>query len=128
AVPKAPDLGTLQEFYQQFSNTEQVKQAAWQTQSPSLINTNEVQLFPKAQAGSIKFGRQLIHLRSNNICYADGLMVRLGLRVWCPNLEEDSASLYNTAHCIAALTCFQDLVAACAYGHMNIEPSQANNM
>ncbi|KNZ53345.1 hypothetical protein VP01_326g8 [Puccinia sorghi] len=128
AVPKVPDLGTLQEFHQQFSNTKQVKQAAQQTQSPSLINTNEDQLFPKAQAESIKFGRQLIHLCFSNIRYTEGLMVCLGLRVWCPNLDEDSASLYNAAHRIAALTCFQDLVPACAYDHMNIDPSQANNM
>ncbi|KNZ53398.1 hypothetical protein VP01_324g1 [Puccinia sorghi] len=57
------------------SNTRCIKQATQQTQSPLLINTNEVQLFKQAQAGSIKFGRQLIHLGSNNICHAQVLMV-----------------------------------------------------
>ncbi|KNZ49726.1 hypothetical protein VP01_4828g3 [Puccinia sorghi] len=126
---------------------------AWQTQSPLLINTNEVQLFKKSQAGSIKFRRKRIHfhfkqnllncqqltcsmlqpschpnstflnievgvtteasreflhvncrqlsicvfavLGSDNIHYAKGLMVCLGLHVWCPNLEEDLVLLYN---------------------------------
>ncbi|KNZ56564.1 hypothetical protein VP01_2374g2 [Puccinia sorghi] len=64
---------------------------------PPEFNSTKVQLFKKAQVGFIKFGRKLIHLKgSNNIYYAQGLMVWLGLHVWCPNLEEDLASLYNT--------------------------------
>lgn len=90
--------------------------------SPALINSNEVQLFQDATQGSIKLGRQIIHVGSNNIRYAQGLMVRLGLRTWCPNLEEDSASLYNAAHRIAAITTFQELVAGQAYTYMNVNP------
>ncbi|KNZ59613.1 hypothetical protein VP01_1694g3 [Puccinia sorghi] len=70
----------------------------------------------------------LTHLGSKKIYYTQGLMVHLGLRILCPNLEEDLASLYNAAHCIPAITCFQDLVAAHAYDHMNFNPSQADNM
>jgi hypothetical protein len=54
-------------------------------------------------------------------------MIRLGLRVWSPNLEEDSALLYNAAHCIAAITTFQDLVAARAYDYMNVCPKMATD-
>jgi hypothetical protein len=95
--------------------------------SPALILSNEVQLFQNAVGGKIKYGRQVLHLGSNNVCYAQGLMIRLGLRVWSPNLEEDSASLYNAAHRIAAITTFQDLVAARAYDYMNVCPKMATD-
>ncbi|KAA1079345.1 hypothetical protein PGT21_008685 [Puccinia graminis f. sp. tritici] len=127
SVPQAPDLQTLQEFYQRFSNNDQVEEAAKGSLSPALIGSHEVQLFKGATSGSVKFGRQVIHLGSNNIRYAQGLMVRLGLRVWCPNLEEDSASLYNAAHRIAAITTFQELVAGRAYNYMNVNPILATN-
>ncbi|KAA1066525.1 hypothetical protein PGT21_032751 [Puccinia graminis f. sp. tritici] len=127
SVPSAPELRTLQEFYNRFTNGEEVEKAAQGNSSPPLINSNEVELFKEARAGSIKFGRSVIHVGSNNICYAQGLMVRLGLRVWCPNLEEDTASLYNAAHRIAAITTFQELVAGKAYTYMNVNPMMATN-
>ncbi|KNZ47466.1 hypothetical protein VP01_637g19 [Puccinia sorghi] len=97
-----PDLSqilqTLQEFYQKFTKNKQINQAVKMSSSHALINSNEVQLFEDTTQGSIKLGRQIIHVGCNNICYAYGLMVHLGLRTWCSNLEEDSASLYNAAH------------------------------
>ncbi|KNZ49670.1 hypothetical protein VP01_4866g1 [Puccinia sorghi] len=48
-----------------------------------------------AQAGKVKYGRSIIHLGSNFVCYAQGLMGQLGLRVWCPNLDEEVASFVN---------------------------------
>ncbi|KNZ50235.1 hypothetical protein VP01_4537g1 [Puccinia sorghi] len=126
SVP-APDLQTLCEFYERFSSSNQVQQAANVASSPALIDSNEVQLFKTAHAGSVRYGRQIVHVGSNNIRYAQGLMVRLGLRVWCPNLEEDSALLYNAAHRIAAITTFQELVAGNAYTYLNANPKYANN-
>ncbi|OAV85983.1 hypothetical protein PTTG_00350, partial [Puccinia triticina 1-1 BBBD Race 1] len=127
SVPVAPELSDLQEFYSKFSNNDEVKQAARTSTSPALINDSEVQLFKHATAGSIKYRRSVIHLGSNNICYVQGLMVRLGLRTWRPNLEEDSASLYNAAHRIAAITSFQELVAGQAYNYMNVDPRMASD-
>jgi hypothetical protein len=127
AVPRAIELRNLQEFYNWFPNSDEVDRAAKVASSPALILSNEVQLFQNAVGGKIKYGRQVLHLGSNNVCYAQGLMVRLGLRVWSPNLEEDSALLYNAAHCIAAITTCQDLVAARAYDYMNVCPKMATN-
>ncbi|EFP75508.1 uncharacterized protein PGTG_00839 [Puccinia graminis f. sp. tritici CRL 75-36-700-3] len=126
SVPQAPELRNLQEFYNRFSNGQEVEQAAQASTSPALINTDEVQLFKDATTGSIKYGRSVIHLGSNNVRYAQGLMVRLGLRTWCPNLDEDSASLYNAAHRIAAITTFQELVAGQAYKYMNVNAKMAS--
>ncbi|PLW41756.1 hypothetical protein PCASD_05692 [Puccinia coronata f. sp. avenae] len=122
SVPPAPELQYLQEFYQRFSTNNQVKHAAKTTSSPALISSNEIQLFKDATSGSVKYGQQVIHVGSNNVRYSQGLMGRLGLQVWCPNLEEDSASLYNAAHRIAAITTFQELVSSRAYDHMNVNP------
>jgi hypothetical protein len=55
-------------------------------------------------------------------------MARLGLRVWCPNLEEDSASLYNSAHRIAALTTFTELATTLAYSYLKINRELAQDM
>ncbi|KAH9471667.1 hypothetical protein Pst134EA_005548 [Puccinia striiformis f. sp. tritici] len=90
------------------------------------LNPNEVVLFRDAAMGSIRYGRSVIHLGANNVRYVQGLMVRLGLRAWCPNLEEDAASLYNAAHRIAAITSFQELVAGQAYTYMNVNPRMAS--
>ncbi|KNZ58949.1 hypothetical protein VP01_1828g7 [Puccinia sorghi] len=128
SVPPAPDLQRLREFYERFSSNEQVEKAANVASSPALIDSNEVQLFKTARAGSVRYGRQVLHVGSHNIRYAQGLMVRLGLRVWCPNLEEDSGSLYNAAHRIAAITTFQELVAGNAYTYLNVNPKMANNI
>ncbi|PLW44073.1 hypothetical protein PCASD_04851 [Puccinia coronata f. sp. avenae] len=122
SVPPAPELQYLQEFYQRFSTNNQVEHAAKTTSSPALISSNEIQLFKDATSGSVKYGQQVIHVGSNNVRYSQGLMGRLGLRVWCPNLEEDSASLYNAAHWIAAITTFQELVSSRAYDYMNVNP------
>ncbi|PLW52509.1 hypothetical protein PCANC_10573 [Puccinia coronata f. sp. avenae] len=122
SVPPAPELQYLQEFYQRFSTNNQVEHAAKTTSSPALISSNEIQFFKDATSGSVKYGRQVIHVGSNNVRYSQGLMGRLGLQVWCPNLEEDSASLYNAARRIAAITTFQELVSSRAYDYMNVNP------
>ncbi|PLW52483.1 hypothetical protein PCANC_10620 [Puccinia coronata f. sp. avenae] len=127
-VPSAPEIQELQEFCQRFANNNQVQPAATVLSSPALmINSSNVQIFKNATQGSVKLGRQIIHLGSNNVCYDQGLMVRLGLRTWCPNLKEDSASLYNAAHCITTITTFQELVAGYAYTYMSVNSQLATN-
>ncbi|KAI9603007.1 hypothetical protein H4Q26_002317 [Puccinia striiformis f. sp. tritici PST-130] len=117
--PEAPELHNLQEFYSRFSNGQDVEHAARAATSPALINTSEIQLLQDARAGSIRYGRSVIHVGANNIRYVTGLMVRLALRALCPNLEEDAALLYNAAHRIAAITTFQELTSLLiqAYNH-----------
>ncbi|EFP93571.1 uncharacterized protein PGTG_19525 [Puccinia graminis f. sp. tritici CRL 75-36-700-3] len=47
SVPQAPELRNLQEFYNRFSNGQEVEQAARASTSPALIQTGEVQLFQR---------------------------------------------------------------------------------
>ncbi|KAA1127309.1 hypothetical protein PGTUg99_034577 [Puccinia graminis f. sp. tritici] len=122
SVPKAPELRDLQEFYNRFSNDAQVQAAASSTQSPGIINSSEVQCFKNVQGGRMKLGKSIIHIPDNQVRYARGLLTRLGLRVWCPNLEEDATSLYNAACRIAAITTFQEMAVSHAYDYLNINP------
>ncbi|KAH9473976.1 hypothetical protein Pst134EA_001031 [Puccinia striiformis f. sp. tritici] len=55
-------------------------------------------------------------------------MNQLGLQVWCPNLDEDSASLYNSAHRISALTTFTELASTTAYAYLGIDPTMAGDL
>ncbi|KNZ53606.1 hypothetical protein VP01_318g4 [Puccinia sorghi] len=99
SVPKAPDIQNLEEFYRNFTSQQQIDGAVAGC-SPPLINTTKIQLLKDACAG---------------------------LRVWCPNLEEDASSLYNVACCIGAITTFQEIAATQAYAYLNINPLQVNN-
>ncbi|MBW0497867.1 hypothetical protein O181_037582 [Austropuccinia psidii MF-1] len=128
SVPKAPELRMLEEFYQKFTRPEQVENAIKTTANSDLSGLSQVRCFKDAHAGRIRFGKSVIHLGENFIRYAQGLMNQLGLRVWCPNLEEDASSLYNSAHRIAALTTFQELASTSAYAYLNIDPRMAMNM
>ncbi|KAH9467227.1 hypothetical protein Pst134EB_002250 [Puccinia striiformis f. sp. tritici] len=55
-------------------------------------------------------------------------MNQLGLQVWCPNLDKDSASLYNSAHRISALTTFTELASTTAYAYLGIDPTMAGDL
>ncbi|KAI9626698.1 hypothetical protein H4Q26_017744 [Puccinia striiformis f. sp. tritici PST-130] len=78
--------------------------------------------------GRVRYGKSVVHLGSNFVCYAQGLMNQLGLQVWCPNLDKDSASLYNSAHRISALTTFTELASTTAYAYLGIDPTMAGDL
>ncbi|EFP91134.1 uncharacterized protein PGTG_16879 [Puccinia graminis f. sp. tritici CRL 75-36-700-3] len=128
AVPSPPELGMLEEFYKRFRRTEQIEEAVRGGLATGHFGQHEVQCFKDAQAGRIRYGKSIIHLGSNFVRYAQGLMARLGLRVWCPNLKEDSDLLYNSAHRIAALTTFTELATTSAYSYLKIDRELAQDM
>ncbi|KNZ49285.1 hypothetical protein VP01_510g22 [Puccinia sorghi] len=128
SVPKAPELSTLEEFYKRFRRTEQIEEAVKKRAGSKYSNQLSADFLKNAQAGRVKYGRSVIHLGSNFVRYAQGLMGQLGLRVWCPNLDEDAASLYNAAHRIAALTTFSELAMTPAYAYLNVNPDMAQDM
>ncbi|KAI9610338.1 hypothetical protein KEM48_002524 [Puccinia striiformis f. sp. tritici PST-130] len=80
--PEAPELHNLQEFYSRFSNGQDVEHAARAATSPALINTSEIQLLQDARAGSIRYGRSVIHVGANNIRYVTGLMTSLLIQAY----------------------------------------------
>ncbi|KAA1127223.1 hypothetical protein PGTUg99_031925 [Puccinia graminis f. sp. tritici] len=126
SVPKPPKLSTLEGFYRRFRRTEQLEEAV-RSRSANR-DFSQVLCLRDAQGGRVKFGKSVIHLGSNFVRYAQGIMAQLGLSVWCPNLDEDSASLYNAAHRIAALTTFTELAATPAYAYLKVDPVMAQDM
>ncbi|KNZ62524.1 hypothetical protein VP01_125g9 [Puccinia sorghi] len=99
-VPKALELRNLQEFYNQFSNYKQIQTAASTTTSPSIIKSTKVKCFKEVKSGHVKISNSIVHKPNNMIRY---LMTQLGMQVWCPNLEEDANTLYNSACRIGAI-------------------------
>ncbi|KNZ53801.1 hypothetical protein VP01_3130g1 [Puccinia sorghi] len=79
-VPKPPQLSTLEEFYKQFCQAEQIKDAV-KSGSTNYVRQHEIQCFQNVQRGQVKCGNSIIHLGSRFVTYAQGLMSRLGLRV-----------------------------------------------
>ncbi|KNZ49250.1 hypothetical protein VP01_5124g1 [Puccinia sorghi] len=92
------------------------------------IRKSQVECLKNPQNGHIKYSKLVIHLGSNFVRYTQGLMAQLGLSIWCPNLDEDSASLYNTAHRIAALTTFTKLAATSAYAYLKANPKMSQDI
>ncbi|KAI7952929.1 hypothetical protein MJO29_008560 [Puccinia striiformis f. sp. tritici] len=113
SVPRPPELSTLQEFYRRFRRAEQIEEAIKKPRTHFGAQSNS-QFLLNVQGGRVKYRKSVVHLGSNFVRYAQGLMKQLGLQVWCPNLDEDSASLYNSAHRISALTTFTELASTTA--------------
>ncbi|KNZ51029.1 hypothetical protein VP01_4125g1, partial [Puccinia sorghi] len=84
-VPRAPELQNLQEFYDQFSNAQQIQTAASTANLSSLIKSNKVECFKEVKSGQIMISNSVIHMPNNMIQYACSLMTCLGMRVCLPN-------------------------------------------
>ena len=119
SVPKPPSLRDLEEFYSHFSNEQHINKAA-QMSSPAIINLHKAELLKEARAGRIQIGKSYLHVGTNFIWYAKGLMACLGFQIRHPNLEEDASSLYNLVCWIAAITTIQELARGKAYAYLNI--------
>ncbi|KAI7965085.1 hypothetical protein MJO29_003183 [Puccinia striiformis f. sp. tritici] len=127
SVPRPPELSTLEEFYRRFQRPEQIEEAIKKPRTHFGVQSN-LQFLLNVQGGRVKYGKSVVHLGSNFVRYAQGLMNQLGLEVWCPNLDEDSTSLYNLAHRISALTTFTELASTIAYAYLGINPRMAGDL
>ncbi|KNZ59881.1 hypothetical protein VP01_164g12 [Puccinia sorghi] len=94
-VPRAPDLSTLEEFYWCFRRTKKIKQAVNSGLANSPIRESQIECLKNAQSGQSR------------------LMAQLGLSIWCPNLDEDSASFSQPLS---------------GYAYLKVNPEMANNM
>ncbi|KNZ54027.1 hypothetical protein VP01_306g4 [Puccinia sorghi] len=77
SVPKPPNSAPLKNFTNNFVKLNRLKTQSRVAQ-PAMSRTMR---------------NSIIHLRSQFFTYAQGLISRLGLCVWCPNLDEESNSL-----------------------------------
>ncbi|MBW0474339.1 hypothetical protein O181_014054 [Austropuccinia psidii MF-1] len=111
-VPASPDHTLLKEFFEQFSNHDQVKNAA------SLIQQNNVQNLHDARAGCRNIGKYIQNLEGFNFHYIRALLSKPGICIWAPDLEDAPGSLYNESCQTVALITFRQVACSGAYQYM----------
>ncbi|KAG0139063.1 hypothetical protein CROQUDRAFT_55309, partial [Cronartium quercuum f. sp. fusiforme G11] len=62
-----------------------------------------------------------------SILYISGLLAKVGIRAWAPDLEDAPDSLYNSACRITCLNAFRQLFAAGTYNYMNVNPNHIDS-
>ncbi|MBW0513181.1 hypothetical protein O181_052896 [Austropuccinia psidii MF-1] len=119
AVPLSPDPTELKEFYQQFSNTDQIEFAI-SNEGPPLVPVDTIKTLHKACQKRTKIGKHFLNLSDFSIRYLCSYLSGLGICTWAPNLLEPADSLYNEACHISALKTFRQLAVGGTYQFMNI--------
>ncbi|EGG03672.1 uncharacterized protein MELLADRAFT_90027 [Melampsora larici-populina 98AG31] len=127
-VPPPPDPSLLKELYARFSSAEQVEAAITDPHSCDLVAQNDILTLRSLKAGGGKIGRGMANLDETYILYIHGVLAKVGIRVWCPDLNDSVDSLYNSACRITALGTFRQLMATGAYDHANVNPNYVNAM
>ncbi|WAQ89874.1 hypothetical protein PtA15_11A566 [Puccinia triticina] len=128
SVPKGPSSELLTEFYSAFSTVEEIETVAQASSPPDLIPRRDIQFGRGIRLGQSKAAKSVGHLSDSYVCYIKSALVHFGLRVWSPNLEENSDSLYNSACRISAIATFRQIAAAGAYNYMNINLAEIDNV
>jgi hypothetical protein len=128
AVPAKVNPILAQEFYNRFSTVPEIEQAVSDPGAPNLIAQDDIINLRQGQAGCFKLGRELANMEEMHILYVHALLVKVGIRIWGPNLEETPDSLFNSACRITALNLFRQLAASGAYQYMNINPAGINEV
>ncbi|EGF97783.1 uncharacterized protein MELLADRAFT_118649 [Melampsora larici-populina 98AG31] len=117
-VPAPPDPNLLKEFYARFSSVDQVESVIADPRSVDLVAQNDIVTLKALRSGG-KVGRGMAHLDQTYVLYIHGLLAKVGIRVWGPDLNDAPDSLYNSACRITALSSFRQLLATGAYDYMN---------
>ena len=85
-----------------------------------MVPSNEIENFKQLSVGRKNIGQGIVHVEETFIQYSCSFLAWMGLRIWCPNLEEPVDSLLNSACRIAAISTFRQVAAAGAYDYMSI--------
>ncbi|KAI9603011.1 hypothetical protein H4Q26_002321 [Puccinia striiformis f. sp. tritici PST-130] len=95
SVPRPPELSTLQEFYRRFRRAEQIEEAIKKPRTHFGAQSNS-QFLLNVQGGRVKYRKSVVHLGSNFVRYAQGLMKQLGLQR--KELKEEGKVAKDAAH------------------------------
>ncbi|WAR59686.1 hypothetical protein PtB15_11B326 [Puccinia triticina] len=128
SVPPVINAALVAEFCSRFSNVADFERFAQDSNSASILAESDVQTLRDARAGRIKVGKSFGHIEESYIAYIHGYLAKLGICIWCPNLEEGPKSLYNLACRIAALNIFRQIAMSGAYDFMNFNRKYKDNM
>ncbi|MBW0518634.1 hypothetical protein O181_058349 [Austropuccinia psidii MF-1] len=127
-VPPSPDHTLLKEFFERFSNHDQVQNAENSNNAASLIQQNDVQTLRDARAGRRKIGKYIVNLEDFYFHYIRELLSKLGIGIWAPDLEDAPGSLYNESCRTVALMTFRQVACSGAYQYMRANLTYLNNL
>lgn len=123
-VPTTPDPTLLKEFYDRFSSetnleatlTSVLRDAA----APQLIGTDQVIVLRSLRGDPAKkLARGMGHIQEIHILIVHGMLARVGMRVWAPDLLAPIDSPWNSACQVTALETFRELSSV--YAGMKIK-------
>ncbi|MBW0496716.1 hypothetical protein O181_036431 [Austropuccinia psidii MF-1] len=118
-VPAPPKPEQLKEFYQRFSNADQIETAI-ENDGPILVPIDTIETVRKAREKNIKIGKNFLYLPDFLIRYVHNALAKLGIRNRSPNLYEQPDLLYNEACQINALQTFRQLAIGGSFQFMSI--------
>ncbi|KAH9813763.1 hypothetical protein DFH28DRAFT_1127883 [Melampsora americana] len=95
-IPTKPDATLLRDFYQRFSSTQEVEGVVEDPCSPKLIALETIISMKELRAGGGKIARGLGHIDQGSIFYMHGVLAKVGIRAWGPDLDDAPDSLYNS--------------------------------
>lgn len=128
SVPPKVDPALSKEFQNQFSSVPDLEAAVSDPSAPDLIAQEDIISLRQGRSGRFKLGRGLANIDEMHILYVHGILAKVGIRIWGPNLEESHDSLFNSACRITALNTFRQLSVSGAYQYMNINLTNINKM
>ncbi|KAG0139000.1 hypothetical protein CROQUDRAFT_55381, partial [Cronartium quercuum f. sp. fusiforme G11] len=127
-VPPTPDAALLKEFYTRFNSSEEIESVVNNPASTDLIAQESIMSLKELRTSDRKIARGLGHINEISILYISGILAKVGIRAWGPDLNNAPDSLYNSACRITALNTFHQLLAIGTYNYMNVNLKHANSL
>ncbi|EGG06972.1 uncharacterized protein MELLADRAFT_86185 [Melampsora larici-populina 98AG31] len=127
-VPPPPNPALLKEFYLRFSNSDEIDHAIKNPTSADVVAQGSIMTLRSAKEGQIKLGRGLANISNMQLLYIHGVLARVGIRIWAPDLNDAYDSLYNNACRMVALDTFRQLLSCGSYNYMNANMKHVNSM
>ncbi|KAH9811511.1 hypothetical protein DFH28DRAFT_1130679 [Melampsora americana] len=96
-VPPPPNKALLTEFYGKFNAPAKVKSVVNNPSSNDLIAWDSILSLKEFCASGGKMACGMGHIDQMSILYMSGILAKVGIRAWAPDLEDAPNSLYNSA-------------------------------
>lgn len=124
-VPSPPDPILLKEFYDRFSHQEDVAAAVQavvdDAAALNLVAQDEVLTLRTLRTEGAQLARGMNNIEEFHILYVQGMLAKVGMRVWGPNPRESPDSPYNVACRVTAISSFREMTSSGAYTYMNVK-------
>ncbi|EGF96931.1 uncharacterized protein MELLADRAFT_114731 [Melampsora larici-populina 98AG31] len=114
-IPPTPNPGLLQEFNAKFSTSAEVEAVIGDPASGDIIARESILSLKELRVNGGKIARGLGHIDQISVLYMNGILAKVGIREWAPDLEDAPDSLYNSA-------------SSGTYNYMNVELKYADNI